>query len=339
MTLMFLEKKGKVNMFQFNYGEGASVLSVWAVWLVIFVILFVLNEVTRRSKVASFIAFVILPTILSALWFTVLRDVTYTDWFHLAKVYSSLAGCIGFWCIRHLHGKSKKTGKEWRLSNSKIAQLFPPLILAINICEAVMRDIEIGMTYQGVGYLADEGVKVVGGSWNFMNAVAGILNIITITGWIGICIRKQTKSDKSRDLIWPDMSWPWIIAYTLWNFTYTYNCLPHHSWYCGFALLLLPIVTSLTVGKGAWLQHRAHSLALWCMFAQTFPSFIDEGKYVVSSTYSESMLFLCSFLALAMNVVVLAIMIFKVLKTKRNPYKGELYTDTKYYQSIKELAE
>lgn len=136
--------------------EGASVLSVWAVWLVIFAILFVLNEVTRRSKVASFIAFVILPTILSALWFTILRDVTYTDWFHLAKVYSSLAGCIGFWCIRHLHGKSKKTGKEWRLSDCKIATLFPPLILAINICEAVMRDIEIGMTYQGVGYLAVE---------------------------------------------------------------------------------------------------------------------------------------------------------------------------------------
>lgn len=29
-----------------------------------------------------------------------------------------------------------------------------------------------------------------------MNAAAGILNIITITGWLGICIRKETASLK-----------------------------------------------------------------------------------------------------------------------------------------------
>jgi hypothetical protein len=78
------------------------------------------------------------------LWFTVLKDVTYTDWFHLAKVYSSTAGCIGFWCIRHVKLTNKKTGKEWKL--------------------------------------ADEAMFVLGGPWNYMNGIAGILNIITITG-------------------------------------------------------------------------------------------------------------------------------------------------------------
>ena len=39
------------------------------------------------------------------------------------------------------------------------------------------------------------------------------------------------------------------------------------------------------------------------------------------------------------NVAVLVYMIYKVAKTKRNPYKAELYTDLKEYQAIKALAE
>ncbi|BCN29381.1 DUF5692 family protein [Anaeromicropila herbilytica] len=326
-------------MFTFNYEGGASAVSVWLVWIVIFSLLFILNEVTRRNTIAGFFCFVIMPTVLSILWFTVLSDTTYTDWFHLAKVYSSTAGCIGFWCIRHLHGTNKKTGKEWSLSANRIALCFPPLILAINICEAVARDIEVGLNYANGGILSDEAMYVLGGPWNFMNAIAGIINIITITGWLGICIRKKTKKDGSKDMIWPDMLWFWIIAYDLWNFAYTYNCLPGHSWYCGFALLLAPTVCAFTLGKGAWLQHRAHTLALWCMFAQTFPAFIDEGKFMVSSTYNKTPLFIASLLSLSVNIAVLVFMIYKTTKTKRNPYMGELYVDMKKYKEVKELAE
>lgn len=326
-------------MFRFNYEGGASFLSVWLVWIAVFVILFGLNEVSRRFKIWGFLCFVVLPTVLSVLWFTVLRDTTYTDWFHLAKVYSSTAGCIGFWCIRHLHGKNKKTGKEWKLSDNRIALCFPPLILGINILEAVVRDIQVGIQYQAGGILADEAMYVLGGPWNFMNAIAGILNIITITGWFGICIRKKTKKDASKDMLWPDMLWFWIIAYDLWNFAYTYNCLPGHAWYCGFALLLAPTICAFTIGKGAWLQHRAQTLALWCMFAQTFPLFVDEGKFAVASTYNKAPLFIFSFLALVANVAVIVYMIYKIKKTKRNPYKGELYNDLKKYQEVKVLAE
>lgn len=326
------------SMFSFNYEAGASVFSVWLVWILVFGILFGVNEVARRVKVVGFALFAVLPIVLSVVWFTVLRDTTYTDWFHLAKVYSSTAGCIGFWAIRHVGGTSKKTGKEWKLSDNKIALCFPALILAINICEAVARDIQVGLQYQGGGILADDGMFVLGGPWNFMNAFAGILNIIAITGWFGIVIRKKTKKDSSRDMLWPDMLWFWIIAYDLWNFAYTYNCLPSHSWYCGFALLLAPTVCAFTVGKGAWLQHRAQTLAIWCMFAQTIPSFIDEGKFAVTSTYNETALFGFSLAALLVNIGVIIYMIYKVAKTKRNPYTAELYTDLKKYKEIKELA-
>lgn len=325
-------------MFTFNYAQGASLLSVWGVWILVFVALFGLNEITRRSKYIGFFCFAILPILLSILWFTALKDTTYTDWFHLAKVYSSTAGCLGFWCIRHITGKNKSTGKEWKLSEKKWALCFPPLILAINIAEAVARDFEVGLQYAGGGMLADEAMYVLGGSWNFMNGIAGILNIITITGWMGICIRKKTKEDGSMDMLWPDMLWFWIIAYDLWNFAYTYNCLPGHAWYCGFALLLAPTICAFTVGKGAWLQHRAHTLALWCMFAQTFPAFIDKGAFAVASSYDPAPLFAWSFAALVSNIFVFVYMIYKAAKTGKNPYLGDLYTELKAYQKINTLA-
>lgn len=311
----------------FTFAEGTSVLAAWGVWFLVLAALFLLNEISRRTKTAGFFFFIVLPIVLSILWATVLRESTYLDWFHLAKVYSSTAGCIGFWCIRHIKGASKK---KWLLC-------FPPLILAINILEAVIRDVEVGMNYAVMAQdaTADTSVMLMGGPWNYLNAAAGIINILTITGWFGICLRKN----KSKDMLWPDMLWFWIIAYDLWNFTYTYNCLPNHSWYCGFALLLAPTICAFTVGKGAWLQHRAATLALWCMFAQTFPLFQDESMWRVDSTYNPNIYLFFGILSLAANIAVLGYMIYKVKRTGRNPYLGELYTDLKKYKEIKLLGE
>ncbi|MDC7233732.1 MAG: DUF5692 family protein [Spirochaetales bacterium] len=321
-------------MFTFNSAAGATPFSAWGMWFAVLAALFLFNEFSRRWKWAGFTSFVILPAALTVLWFTALRDVTYTDWFHLAKVYSSTAGCIGFWLIRYLKWTDKKTGEEKRLADKKWALFFPPLILAINILEACARDFQIGMQYAGGGITADEGVYVLGGIWNHMNGIAGILNIIAITGWMGIVIRKRSAKDKSQDMLWPDMLWFWIIAYDLWNFVYTYNCLPHHAWYCGFALLLAPTIASFTVSKGAWLQHRAHTLAIWCMFAQTFPLFQDEGLFAVNSTFNPAVYMALGILSLAVNGAVVLYMLYKVKKTGRNPYKGELYTDHAPYREV-----
>ena len=67
-----------------------------------------------------------------------------------------------------------------------------------------------------------------------MNGIAGILNIIAISGWAGIIISKG----KKKDMIWPDQLWFWIIAYDFWNFAYVYNCLGDHAFYAGAILLL-----------------------------------------------------------------------------------------------------
>ena len=328
-------------MFVFNTLEGGNFLAAFSMWIVVFVCLFVFNEVARRFKWMGFFSFVVLPVILTIIWFTVMKDTTYTDWFHLAKVYSATAGSIGFWLIRHYEKKDKEGNVVWRLATNKIALCFPPLILAINILEAVARDIEVGSTFWMINSGAIEGeiMGVLGGPWNYMNAIAGILNIITITGWFGIVIRKMSDKDKSRDMLWPDMLWFWILAYDIWNFVYTYNCIPTHSWYAGLALLIAPTLCAFTVGKGAWLQHRAATLAIWCMFAQTFPLFQDTGKYMVASTYNPTIYTVLGALSLLVNLAVFVYMIMKVTKTKRNPYKSELYIEHPEYKAIKALAE
>lgn len=324
-------------MFTFTNAPAAM-----GIWLVVLLSLFILNELTRRYKIAFYIIFVGAPIILTIMWKTVLSDTAYTDWFHIAKVYSALAGVIGFFLIRHLKGRNKETGEiTWRLSEMKFAYIFPPLILGINILEAVIRDFEIGSTYflSFSGPIEGEVIGVMGGAWNYMNGIAGLLNIIAITGFTGIVIRKKTKKDSSQDMLWPDMLWFWIIAYDLWNFTYTYNAIPTHSFYAGLAMLLAPTLCAFTVGKGAWLQHRAQTLAIWCMFAQTFTSFQDQGTFMVQSTYNETIYFIFGLVALLFNIGVVAFMITRIIKTKKNPYTNDLYTDLKAYKQVKALAE
>ncbi|MCF7933394.1 MAG: DUF5692 family protein [Spirochaetia bacterium] len=287
--------------------------------LVVFCALLLLNELSRRSKQGGFALFVILPIILTLfVWPRTTEGTSVNDWFHYAKVYSSLAGCIGFWAIRYYK----------RLNTNRFVLMFPPLILAVNILEAVVRDMQIGS--MGLVNEVFEGMATTSGLWNYLNGVAGILNIITITGWVGICISRK----KSKDMLWPDMCWFWIVAYDIWNFAYTYNCLADHSWYCGIALLLAPTAAAFTLGKGAWLQHRAHTLALWCMFAMTVPSFIDDSMFAVRSTQDPRALMLVSALALAANGALLIYMLYRVVKTRRNPYTAELYTDHTCYRTV-----
>ena len=117
-------------------------------------------------------------------------------------------------------------------------------------------------------WLTSEGVWQYGGWHNVMNGVAGLVNIFCMTAWWNVYPSKDKK-----DMIWADMTWVYIVIYDIWNFAYTYNCLPTHSWYCGVALLLAPTVAALLWNRGGWIQNRANTLAIWCMFAQVFPLF------------------------------------------------------------------
>ena len=68
------------------------------------------------------------------------------------------------------------------------------------------------------------------------------------------------------------MIWVYILVYDVWNFAYTYNCLPTHSWFCGVALLLAPTIAALCWNKGGWIMNRANTLCVWCMFCLLYTS-------------------------------------------------------------------
>lgn len=291
----------------------------WVAWFVVLAALIGINEVTRRWRWAGLAFFVAMPLVLTLfVWPITAGEGSSTGtWFHWVKVYSALAGVLGFMAIRYW---PKVAANKWAL-------MFPAAILAINIAEACIRDFQVGA--MNVNGLVD-GVFMVSGPWNWMNGVAGLINLITISGWAGIIISR----DPSKDMIWPDMLWFWIIAYDLWNFAYVYNCVGDHSFYAGAALLISCTIPAFFIKKGAWLQHRAATLALWMMFTMAVPSFVTASAFSVDASHNPIALFTVSAISLAANLAVLAYQGYVIIRDRRNPLTDELYTDHRAYQEV-----
>ncbi len=284
-------------------------------WVLVFAGLILMNEIARRTKIGGMACFFALPAVLTVYFIAIyigaaqgaewaLNNQTYVhmnSWFHYAKLYAALAGCIGFMIIKYHWGK---------LGKSHAFKVFPFVIVAINILIAVVSD------------------------------------------WWGIYSSKDKK-----DMLWPDMTWCFILAYDIWNFQYTYLNLPTHSWYCGFALLLAPTVANALWNKGGWIQNRANTLALWCMFAQVFPLFQDGSRFTtVSSVYGaggaaaafgETMPTaanptaqgVISVISVVVNIVVFAVILKRAKAQKKNPYTNEIFTDQKDFKQAMGRAE
>ena len=340
------------------YGEGAGYQLIG--WLLVFVGLVLANEFARRTKQGGIICFFVIPAILTVYFIAIyvcagmgmewaLNNPTYVhmgSWFHYAKLYAATAGCIGFMMLKY----------EWGIGKTHWFKAFPFVIVAINILIAVASDFESAI--RGAAALAETGshwwlssenVWLYGGWWNWVNGIAGILNILCMTGWWGI----YTSKDK-KDMLWPDMTVWFIIAYDLWNFEYTYNNLPTHAFFCGLALLLAPTFANAFWNKGGWIQNRANTLAIWCMFAQVFPAFQDDSVFTtIPVLYADgfmdasihptaadpTMQGVISIIALAANVIVLAIIIKRSKELKRNPYKEEIFVGTRDYELAMARAE
>ena len=327
-------------------------------WVLVFVGLIVLNEIARRSKAGGIALFLAVPAALSVYFIVVavaakngaewaVNNQTYlymNGWFHYAKLYAATAGCIGFMMLKY----------KWSIGKKEWFKVFPFVIVAINILIAVASDFESAIKggFTGGWWLSSEGVYIYGGWWNWLNGIAGLINILCMTGWWGIYSSKN-----QQDMLWPDMTWCYILAYDVWNFEYTYLNLPSHSWYCGLALLLAPTFANAFWNKGGWIQNRANTLAIWCMFAQVFPLFQDKEPFGVLTTvypegYTPSMMMdgiaptsanpkaqaVISILAIAINVCVFAAIIKRSKAQHKNPYKNEIFTDQKDYKAALERA-
>lgn len=341
-------------MFFQIYGETAG----WQLlgWLLVFAGLVIMNEIARRSKWGGIACFLVLPAVLSVYFIAIyigaasgaewaLNNDTYVhmnSWFHYAKLYAATAGCIGFMILKYHWGKLGKA--HW-------FKAFPFVIVAINILIAVASDFESAIragSLAGGWWMSSEGVWLYGGWWNVLNGLAGLFNIVCMTGWWGIYSSKN-----KQDMLWPDMIWVYVLAYDVWNFQYTYLNLPTHSWYCGLALLLAPTFAAALWNKGGWIQNRANTLALWCMFAQVFPLFQDKSVFsTITSVYADGFMNpavrptaasptaqgVVAIVALVVNVVILSSIIKRAKAQKKNPYKQEIFTDQRDFREAMERA-
>ena len=113
------------------------------------------------------------------------------------------------------------------------------------------------------------------------------------------------------------------------------------------ALLLAPTFANHFWNKGGWIQNRANTLALWCMFAQVFPLFQDNSVFTtITSVYADGFMNpavrptaanptaqgVVAIIALVVNVVILASIIKRAKAQKKNPYKQEIFCDQKDFQ-------
>ena len=285
-------------------------------FIVLVAALMLLNEVSRKSKAASLIFYGIVPVLLLlGIALDIIGSPSSKTWFGTVKTFSALLGVWGFLLIRHT-----------KVGNSKFAYYFPVAILGINIAEAVYRDIEVFMTFKTMT-TDSAGLPLLGGYWNLFNAAAGVLLILTMTGFMGIRIAKT----KSKDMVWPDQLWFWILAYDVWNAAYCYNCIATRGMYSGIALLASCTLAEMFLKRGIWLQHRAQTLALFGMFSlavdyQAMPAFS------IVATYDPNAWGALSIAAFAVNLAVFVYMLVKVRKTHRNPYTRELYVDSPAYR-------
>lgn len=361
------------------YGANAGFQLV--AWLLVFAGLVIANEIARRTKVGGIALLIALPCALTVYFVAIaiaaaagaewaMNNQTHlymNGWFHYAKLYAADIGCIGFMMLKYKWGK---------LGKSHWFKAWPFVIVAINILIAVASDFESGIKGAQAAaasgdalnrwWKSNENVWLYGGWWNWTNGIAGILNILCMTGWWGIY---SSKDKNKQDMLWPDMTVWFIIAYDLWNFQYTYANLPTHTWFCGVALLLAPTFAAAFWNKGGWIQNRANTLALWCMFAQVFPLFQINTKCSVLPTLYKGATEaginafdmttinsaaelaqrgitadptaqgIVSLLALLANVIVLTMIIKRSVAAKKNPYTNDIWVGTKDYEEAMARAE
>lgn len=307
-------------LFFFEVGEWWD----YAMLIGVIAALAVVAWLAQRSKWTVLAVFIVIPVGLSIFWWpTSTIGTASAGWFPIVKQYSALLGSLSLVALQVF---PKLRHNRWYL-------LIPPAILALNIAEAVVRDFQC-FFINGVD--PTQGMVTWGGPWNIMNGIAGILNLLAISGWIGIFVSR--KSDRA--IVWGDLTFGWIIAYDLWNFAYVYNCLADRAWYSGVALLAACTIPAfMRCGRGAWIQYRAYTLTLWSAVVLTFPHFMQDSMFAHRSAHNPTAMFILSAASLVVNIWIFAVHAHRIVTRRRNPFTQEVYSDTPaYIQWVRDLA-
>ena len=202
------------------------------------VLLLLAQEAFRRaSRWAVWGLFLVMPLILTPRWIVV-NELGLFSWFKFYTVFFCV--CWG------------TTLRFTSLGNRAWARSTIPLLLAVNIFEAVVVDL-FGQ-----------------GSAHALNAAAGLLLIAILP--YGTNSTQIDSSNCCRDLLY-GTSERWVIGYTLWNWTFVYLNYPsltgHHT-----AVLAAGLIVAMHDPR-RWSQTRASTLGVNLLFtANSFKGMI-----------------------------------------------------------------
>lgn len=232
----------------------------------IFIGLLLAQEIFRRFPKLALGLFLILPIILTPYWV----ENGIKDWFLWVKVFSISAFAILFLILKIKY-----------IEENNFAKILIYLFLVVNMLEAVAKD------------------AMSGGVDHYLNAIAGILLIITLRNIDSISVTK----DKFKDVVWNKMTLMWIVGYTIWNWTFVYMNLVNFSAE-NLAVIGAPLVAAF-FNKGRWLQARVFTLATYLIF---FYSFYDVYPNMSSSYWAND--FFSYYLAEAVLIFMIVYAIF-----------------------------
>jgi len=268
-------KKAGDQLYHLTLGENQvikirrSLTAVsWMHALFLFAFVFVGNELARRYKPVPYIWFFVLPFALIPLFL----HSGFDSVFRWTKLYSAVVGCVFFTLFR-FQG----------LHKYKWAKVAVAVILAVNILEACLQD-------YSAGHMA-----------NYLNAAAGILNILTISRWLGL----KRDPNAPNDMLWPGMTVAWIIAYDIWNITFVYLNFPNTVLFT-ICILIAPTLAALFVKKGTWMQARAYALGIYMIYIFSFKSIADNYfnlQFTLPLPRNEAIVMGLALLSIGWNVV------------------------------------
>ncbi|MBF0443156.1 MAG: hypothetical protein HQK54_14705 [Oligoflexales bacterium] len=187
---------------------------------------------SKRFLFFTLVFYIVLPAALTPL---VWVNNGITDWFRWSKVYSVLIGIIIISLMRYT-----------KLGNSSYLRWTMVFALSCNIMEAVIQD------FSGSGI------------YHHLNGTAGLL---LIPGYLRISDIRIEKT--GGDLKWDSTNLPWIIGYTIWNWTFVVLNYPdyasHHIAVLGSALIIG------IFNHKVWLQARTYTLGTFMILYFTGP--------------------------------------------------------------------
>lgn len=210
------------------------------------VFLLLAQEALRRARPwAVWGVFFLLPSVLTPYWIRT-NDLGFFPWFKFYTVFF----CVCWGTVLRFTSLGNRT---WARSTI-------PLLLAVNILEAVVVD------------------TLARGSAHVLTAAAGLLLIATLP--FGHYATRVDSSGGCRDLRY-GISRRWVVGYTLWNWAFVYLNYPsltgHHT-----AVLAAGLIIAMHDPRG-WLQARASTLGVNLLFTATF--FHDMITWLDTSTW------------------------------------------------------